>query len=172
MTNAAPSAARATVLVLALPIFFLLNAHTSAAIPTADFSAGHNRVTYVAGVDFALSFGLTFPADENLESQNSTLFMKVYHNAEVLAESKMPLFVDGALQTAAAISPLAFPSSGDKQELNVLLSYTADFAEASEKVFEGKVVKGWVTIWPPLVTIIIAVATREVLWALWAGVWT
>eukprot|EP00187_Rhodella_violacea_P010930 CAMPEP_0174913898 /NCGR_PEP_ID=MMETSP0167-20121228/80558_1 /TAXON_ID=38298 /ORGANISM="Rhodella maculata, Strain CCMP736" /LENGTH=1017 /DNA_ID=CAMNT_0016158637 /DNA_START=371 /DNA_END=3426 /DNA_ORIENTATION=+ len=155
---ATPYTAKKSMLSLALPLLFLLTAAT----PTADFGAGNNRVTYVAGVDFALSFGLTYPADPNLEFQNSTLFMKVLYKAELLSESNMPLFADGVLQTAASISPLAFPSSGDNQEMNVILSYDADFAEATENVFTGKVVKGWITIWPPLVTIIIAVATREV----------
>eukprot|EP00186_Timspurckia_oligopyrenoides_P002764 CAMPEP_0182442866 /NCGR_PEP_ID=MMETSP1172-20130603/1729_1 /TAXON_ID=708627 /ORGANISM="Timspurckia oligopyrenoides, Strain CCMP3278" /LENGTH=771 /DNA_ID=CAMNT_0024637933 /DNA_START=99 /DNA_END=2414 /DNA_ORIENTATION=+ len=151
-------------------IVFLLTAVLISAQPTADFAG--NRATMLKDIPFTLNFGLVYPPSVQLADVNATslLYMKAIWNDQVLAESSMPVFHDGSLVLSASLGGLKIPSTGN-QEVQVLLSYEQDFSDASDNFYTVWLVAGGITVIPPVVTVLIAILTREVLWALFAGVW-
>ncbi|KAA8495866.1 Uncharacterized protein FVE85_2021 [Porphyridium purpureum] len=140
------------------------------AVPEAEFDG--NRKTYVTGVAFSLNFNLLYPSDAALLDDAAELFMRVWYQGEVLSNSSMPLFDTGVLATSGSIGDINVNKHG-WAELDLELSYNEQFENGTTRnLYDAWVVTGGLTVIPPAVTVLVAVVTREVLWALWIGVWT
>mmetsp|Transcript_12418 Transcript_12418/g.22436 ORF Transcript_12418/g.22436 Transcript_12418/m.22436 type:complete len:794 (-) Transcript_12418:131-2512(-) len=154
--------------VFSVLLLALLVLAASEAQPTADFV--DNRPTMLTGIEFSLNFGLIYPPAPQLSEETSTLYMRAVWKDEILGESSQPVFDGDSLVLSGSLSGLKLPNSGN-QDVTVLLSYNEDFSAATENVYTVWVIVGGITVIPPLVTVFMAMLTREVLWALFAGIW-
>lgn len=139
---------------------------SATAVPEASFSG--NRPSVIVGIEFQLSMSLAFPANEDLTNA-STLYSRVWWQGALIKQGNTSLYDgDGFLISSYRISDLIVDATGN-QPLTVELAYSPDFADISSQEYVVWVITGFVSILTPLFVIGIAVATQEVLWALWSG---
>ncbi|KAA8500069.1 Uncharacterized protein FVE85_7654 [Porphyridium purpureum] len=154
---------------LALALLAAIFVATASATPMAEFDG--NKPTNIKGVGFALSFNLLYPANTALDMEDSVLYMRVWMEGKLLQSTTMDVFADGVLATSGQVSDVVVDKHG-WANLVLELSYDEQFSASTRSDYAQWVVTGGLTVIPPLVTVLVAVITREVLWALWIGVWT
>lgn len=123
------------------------------------------------GFEFDATLGLEWTTSD-LPASGSSLFCRVLRRGELLVQSELPVTGDnGELVTEVSCGPIKINSNGEA-DLTVELSDTPDFAATTSEVANGRVIPGGITVLPPIVTIILAVTTRNVILSLFSGVWT
>jgi hypothetical protein len=120
------------------------------------------------GIEFGLTTPLTWPAEAPLANE---AVYRIWHEGELL-DSGTQVLVD---EDGNLITELEFPGleiSGDGDVIiDVELAWDDTFSQTSQATFEGFAVIGWLTLLPPIITIILAFATGEVLVSLFVGIW-
>ncbi len=125
----------------------------------ADFQImiDHPRIV-LAGTPFNMSLSLTDSAGQKVAIDTALEFNGIYHFAdEQIVPYQTVLFKDGQIEITNAI----FAESG-LHEINL---------QASQWHAEIRAIPGWLSLLPAFLAIILALVVRQVLVALFVGVW-
>lgn len=137
-----------------LLVFFVLALFVFTALPVKaqSFSLLNGKSVYLTNVDYTLSFALPAGSD----SSQHLLIVLPDHTTQTFFLSNQKKEKDGTIRIKTS-----FRSFGA-----VTLTDAAHSFETKLRV-----IPGWLSILPPLVAIALALITRQVLLALFAGVW-
>jgi len=126
------------------------------------------RPILVEGVQFNLVWNLIY-SNETTYDPDTKLYSRVLWEGTVLGQNEVDLFVEnGTLRQVNSISEIVIDER-NAQNIVVESSVTSDFASVESGTQELFLVPGAVTILSPIMAIVVAVATREVLYALYMG---
>jgi Na+/H+ antiporter NhaC len=146
---------------------------------TPIISLGSNKKTVLSGIAFDLSVEMTYPiAFSSAASTGATpkvIRLQVSHGEKMLTTESFSLADDdGVLRTGATMYGLVIESTG-YTDITVLASLDNEAGNmtGATKSFEFEL---WTTapgvaLLPPLTVLVVGVATGEVLWALFLGIW-
>mmetsp|Transcript_2706 Transcript_2706/g.8213 ORF Transcript_2706/g.8213 Transcript_2706/m.8213 type:complete len:780 (-) Transcript_2706:130-2469(-) len=139
----------------------------AAAAPAIAFE--ENRPVAVQDVTFSLVYQPTFAQTDNLVDKTA-LHTRVTWNSDVLSVTSTDLFTEGeGIVSEVTVADLVIPERG-WQDVTVEVSFNEDFTEATTETHSVWLVPGGVTLLSPLIVIVVAIWTREVLFALFIGI--
>ena len=135
-------------------ILLFIFLYISAGNAADTITLNNKRSVYLSGVNYQLSF--TFPAAASLDSGNTVQFIL---NNNVI--STHYLTKSSNSQKEYLLEDITFSESGD---------YTI---RVNSQQFEEsiRIIPGWFSLLPPLAAILLALIFRQVLIALFAGIW-
>ncbi|KAJ8908337.1 hypothetical protein NDN08_005049 [Rhodosorus marinus] len=126
------------------------------------------RPIYVEGVSFTVAWTLGY-TNETTYDLGTKLYSRVIWKGTILGESEIDLFTEeGLLVQTNSLSDILIDERSN-QEIFVENSLTSDFATAESSQTEVFLVPGGVTLLSPIMVILVAGLTREVLYALYIG---
>eukprot|EP00965_Chrysotila_dentata_P209004 6185037-Pleurochrysis_carterae.AAC.2 len=146
---------------------WLVSAAIAATPP--DIEVGETRSVYVKGIEFSLSWNLVYTNQTQYTDLGAVLYSRVLWNGEVLGETFSPLYVDALLITSSDLSELKVDST-HLQNIVIEHSFSPTYSDPVSITVPLFFVPGALTLFPPAVVILVAATTREVLYALYLGI--
>ncbi|KAJ8903331.1 hypothetical protein NDN08_004439 [Rhodosorus marinus] len=129
------------------------------------------RPVYVDNVEFSLTVSLEY-SNETTYDASSTLYSRVLWNNEIIGNHAVALYDEyGLLRSTIYIKELLVTGL-DAQDVTVENSLSSDFSTVESATASLWFIPGAVTLLSPILVIIVAVWTREVLYALYIGIFT
>ena len=139
--------------------------------PTASFTGSKPRVV-LWGIGFEVPVALAYPTAPLPAA--SRLYAEVVltdatNRTQRLINSSSAVYTEDGLTTSLSLSGVKLHDTGPVT-LQVRLSYVADMSGASVTEYPVYCIPGWLSLLPPISVVVVAVVTREVLWALFVGI--
>lgn len=136
-------------------------------LPAVKFS-DRNRPVGVQNVEFSVIWDYTYTGNVSYVGFNK-LYQRLVHDGKVILEQESAVSDDTGLVLVGKGAGFILDVRG-WQTIDLFISYTPDFAVTKNATRQQWYVPGGVTLLPPLVVIFIAFATREVIYALYLGI--
>lgn len=128
-----------------------------------------NRPVAVEGVVFKLHYDLTYMGDANLEGKTK-LHHRITWNGHLLQiQTTNVSDANGILISSHTATGLVVPARG-WQTINLEVSFQETFVSTQTASHEQWLVPGAVTLLPPIVVVLIALLTQEVIYSLFLGI--
>lgn len=129
---------------------------------------GTAKVFVAGSIPFTLVSEVTWP--ETPPPSGQSVYYTISVDGQVLANGTEAVSDDGSLVQEMHFGPFATSKQGS-QDVIVTLSWDPSFLESSSTTFQGFAVIGGLTVLPPLLAIVLAFLTGDVLLALFVGIW-
>lgn len=136
-------------------------------LPEVSFKDS-NRPVAIQNIKFTLDWSIAYQGDADYVGVTK-LYQKLVHNGVTIYDEVGDVSDDSGFVLEGKAPEIIINERG-WQTVDLFVSYTADFAVSNNATRNQWYVPGGVTLLPPIVVIVIAFWTREVIYALYLGI--